>query len=108
MKKAMQLSILCGCEIGTLYYPLPSTILHTITITVTITHNIHPSLIGRWSLSVIGLIVFAGDKIFEYASSDMDTILKRYHAAHEEPLETLSNTDVISPPLIIHLFSTSY
>jgi archaellum biogenesis protein FlaJ (TadC family) len=46
----------------------------------------------------IGLIVFAGEKIFEYASSDMDTILKRYHDAHEEPLETLSNSDVYHYP----------
>jgi hypothetical protein len=56
MKKAYELSILCGCEVG--------------------------------------LIVFShNNKLFQYASSDMDSLLLRY-TEHTEPHEYRTNDDV--------------
>ncbi|PJF18813.1 hypothetical protein PSACC_01331 [Paramicrosporidium saccamoebae] len=56
IKKAYELSVLCGCEVG--------------------------------------LIVFSGNnKLFQYASSDMDSLLLRY-TEHTEPHEYRTNEDV--------------
>ncbi|ORY72875.1 SRF-like protein [Neocallimastix californiae] len=58
MKKAYELSVLCGCEVG--------------------------------------LIMFTGtnNKLFQYASSDMDRILLRY-TEYNEPHESRTNEDII-------------
>jgi len=57
MKKAYELSVLCGCEVG--------------------------------------LIMFtANNKLFQYASSDMDRILLRY-TEYNEPHESRTNEDII-------------
>ncbi|KAG4099045.1 SRF-like protein [Neocallimastix lanati (nom. inval.)] len=57
MKKAYELSVLCGCEIG--------------------------------------LIMFtANNKLFQYASSDMDRILLRY-TEYNEPHESRTNEDIV-------------
>ncbi|CAF0743736.1 unnamed protein product [Didymodactylos carnosus] len=57
MKKAYELSVLCGCEIA--------------------------------------LIVFnSNDRLFQYASSDMDKVLLRY-AEYNEPHESCTNTEIV-------------
>lgn len=56
IKKAYELSILCGCEIGIIMF----------------SHN---------------------DKLFQYASSDMDKILLRY-TEFQEVCESKTNVDV--------------
>lgn len=57
MKKAMELSILCDCEIG--------------------------------------LVIFnSTNKLFEYCSSDMDSLVPRYFACRDEPHEAHGTEDV--------------
>lgn len=57
MKKAYELSVLCGCEIA--------------------------------------LIIFnSNDRLFQYASSDMDKVLLKY-ADYNEPHESCTNVDII-------------
>lgn len=55
MKKAMELSILCDCEIA--------------------------------------MILFSGDQLYQYSSTNMDGIMKKYHA-FEGQFEALTNKDV--------------
>jgi hypothetical protein len=62
MKKAYELSVLCGCEIA--------------------------------------LIIFnSNDRLFQYASSDMDKVLLKY-ADYNEPHESCTNVDIIDVSLI--------
>jgi hypothetical protein len=57
MKKAYELSVLCGCEIA--------------------------------------LMIFnSNDRLFQYASSDMDKVLLKY-AEYNEPHESCTNVDII-------------
>lgn len=57
MKKAYELSVLCGCEIA--------------------------------------LMIFnSNDRLFQYASSDMDKVLLKY-ADYNEPHESCTNVDII-------------
>jgi hypothetical protein len=61
MKKAYELSVLCGCEIA--------------------------------------LIIFnSNDRLFQYASSDMDKVLLKY-ADYNEPHESCTNVDIIDVSL---------
>lgn len=65
MKKAYELSVLCGCEIGLIMFS------HT-------------------------------NKLFQYASTDMDRILLRY-TEYAEPHESKNNEDIAKvSPFIIH------
>ena len=57
MKKAYELSVLCGCEIA--------------------------------------LMIFnSNDRLFQYASSDMDKVLLKY-AEYNEPHESCTNVDIV-------------
>ena len=57
MKKAMELSVLCGCDIA--------------------------------------LVIFnANAKLFQYSSTDMDSVLQRYSLHCNEPHEIRNNQDV--------------
>jgi hypothetical protein len=45
----------------------------------------------------VALIVFNGNKLFEYSSSNMDKILLKY-TDYTEPHERKTNADVTPPP----------
>jgi hypothetical protein len=65
MKKAMELSVLCDCDIA--------------------------------------LVIFnSHNKLFQYSSKDVDTILAKYSKVCGEPHEKRNNQDVSAPPVAAH------